>query len=412
MGWLARLSASPDRAWLAPLLVFVGAFIVALPVAWHLGRNLPDRAVRLETGGGPAILWPFGVDLYPRWVGGRALLRGENPYGPGTEAETHLAVYGRPRRPEEPRFGFYYPAYVVALVGPLLPLPLEAAARVWGAVNLAVLLTLGLVIAWRVSPRPPPVTFGLGLLSLSLFWPGVLNATVGQYGLVTVGLGALGWGLLRSNRDIPAGAVLALATIKPSVSFLPIGLVLGWAAARRRFGVLAGFGVCLAGLVVATSIPAGWWVADFILGLPGYQVDVGSAFVTWKPADGLTLPAALGLLGSGWLLVRSVREVLRTDDIPGVGLSGALVLNLLLTPHVGIFDLVGLLIPLGWLLGRWAGSALAFTLWLGLVWFPLLLGIGFRADGRWVWATWPVLVIGAVLAEIYLDSRRPVAKAC
>ncbi len=395
-----------DRLWLAPLLVFIGAFIVALPVAWHLGRNLPDRAVRLETGGGSAILWPFGIDLYPRWVGGRALLRGQNPYGPEAEAETHLVVYGRPRRPEEPQFGFYYPAYVVVLVGPLLLLPLETAVRVWGAVNLAVLLTLGLVIAWRVSPRPPPVMFGLAFFSLGLFWPGVLNVTVGQYGLAVVGLGALGWALLRAGRDLPAGAVLALATIKPSVSFLPIVLVLGWAAARRRFGVLAGFAVCLAGLVLATSILAGWWVDDFIRGLVGYQVNVGSAFVTWKPAGAFTLPAGLGVLGSAWLLFRSVRDIFRVEDFPWAGLAGALGLNLLFTPHVGIFDLAALLVPLGWLLGRWAGSLPGFILWLGLVWLPVILVLGLRAGGWWLWATCPALVVGAVLADAYFNSRR------
>ncbi len=335
--WSAKLAASPGRGWLGPLLVFAAAFIVALPVAPHLGRNLPDRAVRLEAGSGWVILWPFGVDLYPRWVGGRALLRGQNPYDPETEAETHLAVYGRPRRPEEPRFGFYYPAYIVALVGPLLSLPLDTAVRVWGATNLATLFTLGLVIAWRVSPRPPPISFGLAFLSLSLFWPGFLTVIVGQYGLAVVGLGALGWALLRARQDIPAGVVLALATVKPSVSFLPIIVVLAWAAARRRFGVIAGFAACLGGLVLLTGLLVGWWIDDFITALLGYQVDVGPSFVTWKPASVLSLPPLLGVAGAGWLLVRSVPDILRSEDFPWAGLIGALLLNLLLTPHVGTF---------------------------------------------------------------------------
>jgi hypothetical protein len=399
-----ELPNGPDRTWLGPLLVFAAALIVALPVAPHLGRHLPDRTLRIEAGNGWVILWPFGVDLYPRWVGGRALLRGQNPYGPEVETETHLTVYGRPRRPEEPQFGFYYPAYIVAVVGPVLPLPLDTAVRVWGALNLAILLTLGIMTVWQVSPRPPPVLFGLAFLSLSLFWPGFLTIIVGQYGLAVLGLGALAWTLLRAGRDLPAGAVLALATVKPSVSFLPIVVVLGWAAARRRLGIIWGFGGCLAGLVLLTSLPAGWWLVDFIDGLLGYQANVGPSFVTWKPADALGLPAVLGVLGAGWLLVRAVPGILRSGDFPWAGVIGALVLNLLLTPHVGIFDLVALLVPLGWLLGRWAGSAPGFVLWLGLVWLPVVLALGLRADGWWVWATCPPAVSGAVLAEVYRKS--------
>ncbi len=393
-----------DRAWVVPLLVFAGAFLAALPIAWQLAGRLPARAHRFEAGGGEVILWPFGVDLYPRWVGGRALLRGENPYGPEVEAEIHQAVYGRPRRPEEPQFGFYYPAYIVALVGPLLPLPLGAAVRVWGALNLAALLTLGVMTVWQVSPRPPPLIFGLAFLSLCLFWPAFLTIVVGQYALAVLGLGALAWALLRAGREVPAGAVLALAAIKPSVSFLPILGVLGWAALRGRLGVPAGFAACLGGLVLATSLPAGWWVADFVGALSGYQAAVGPAFVTWKPADALGLPAVLGLLGAGWLLVRSVREAFRSGDFPWAGIIGATVLNLLLTPHVGIFDLAVLLVPLGWLLGRWAGSLPGFLLWLGLTWFPAVLGFGLGADGRWVWAAYPPAVAGAVLAEVYRKS--------
>ncbi|MER3396982.1 MAG: hypothetical protein C4316_00340 [Chloroflexota bacterium] len=400
-----------DRVWLMPLLGFLVALGAGLPVAWQLGDSLPERAVRVEVGTGWAVFWPFGVDLYPRWVGGRALLRGQNPYSPEVEAEIHQAVYGRPRLPEEPQFGFYYPVYIVVLVGPLLPLPLEVAVRVWGGVNLALLLTLSLTVAWAASSRPPPLILGVVFFSLGLFWPAVLGISVGQYGLAVVSLGALAWGLLRSGRDVPAGAVLALATVKPSISFLPILFVLCWAAARRRFGVVAGFGACLAGLTLLSSLPAGWWVDDFLTAIGGYQVNVGPSFVTWKPAHAFTFPAVLGLLVAGWLLVRSTGEILRSEGLPWAGLVGVLLLNLLLTPHVGIFDLVALLIPLGWLLSRWAGSAPGLVLWLGCVWFPAVLVLGLRADGWWVWAVYPGLVAWAALAEVYRQSLWPLKKA-
>lgn len=394
-----------------PLLGFLVTLGAGLPVAWQLGDRLPERATRVDVGAGWVIFWPFGVDLYPRWVGGRALLRGRNPYGPEVEAEIHQAVYGRPRLPEEPQFGFYYPAYIVALVGPLLPLPLEAAVRVWGGVNLALLLALSLTVAWAAWPRPPPLSLGVVFFSLGLFWPAVLSVVVGQYGLAVVGLGALAWGLLRAGRDAPAGAVLALAAVKPSVSFLPVLFLLGWAAARRRFGVAAGFGACLAVLTLLTSLPAGWWVGDFLAAIARYEVNVGPSFVTWKPAHAFTLPAILGLLGAGWLLVRSAGQILRPGDFPWAGLVGTLLLNLLLTPHVGIFDLVALLIPLGWLLSRWAGSAPGLILWLGLVWFPAVLVLGLRVDSWWVWAVYPALVAGAMLAEVYRQALWPLKKA-
>jgi hypothetical protein len=82
---------------------------------------------------------------------------------------------------------------------------------------------------------------------------------VGQVSLVVLAGLVLALQGLRAGRDALAGAALVLATVKPQLAYLAL-LTLGVYVARsRRWGVLLGFGIGLAGaLGVAFALSPGW----------------------------------------------------------------------------------------------------------------------------------------------------------
>jgi len=187
-------------------------------------------------------------DLYPRWLGTRELARyGRNPYSAEVTREIQKGYYGRPldpARPEDPKDqqGFAYPVYVVFLLVPTISLPFEEVQSGfrWLLVALAgvsVLLWIK-ALQWHISWLAKLI-----LIVLALGWlPMVQGIKLQQLSLLVAGFVAGSAGCLTVGWFFGAGVLLALATIKPQLTWPIVLWLFVWAGSdwrARRRSVLA-----------------------------------------------------------------------------------------------------------------------------------------------------------------------------
>jgi Glycosyltransferase family 87 len=218
-------------------------------------------------------------DLYPRWLGARELLRhGRNPYSPEITREIQSGYYGRPLdagRPDDPKDqqGFAYPVYVVFLLAPTVDMPFDAVQMGfrWMLVVLAgvsILFWLR-VLHWRASVGTVVI-----LIVLMLgWWPMVQGIKLQQLSLLVAGLLAACGACLAGGWLACAGGLLALATIKPQLTWPLVVWLLLWAfsdwRSRRRF--ILGFGLIMLFLLVGAQLVLPGWIGMFIAAITQYH---------------------------------------------------------------------------------------------------------------------------------------------
>jgi hypothetical protein len=235
-------------------------------------------------------------DFFPSWYATRELLlHHRNPYGAEVNRELQIAYYGRqldPSRPEERRDQqrFVYPLYFVLFVAPTATVDFSAARIIvrWvlaacAAVN--VLLWLRFV-RLRLSPFALTVLFALDLTSTPVFQ----NLSLLQPFLLPACFIAGAAAALVSGRLFLTGALLALATVKPQVSLLPIAWFALWLCGdwKRRQTVFWGFTATLAALVLASE----WLLPGWLIQYP----NVLMAYAEYRKAKSffaLLLPSPL-----------------------------------------------------------------------------------------------------------------------
>jgi glycosyl transferase family 87 len=171
-------------------------------------------------------------DLYPRWIGAQELLLyGRDPYRPEVTREIQAGYYGRPLDPSRPtdpkdQQAFAYPVYVVFYLAPALHLRFGVVQRAFFwilvGVTLASILLWLRVLGWTVAPLVQAAMVALTLGSMAV----LQGLKLQQLSLFVAALCAASMALLAAGRLIPAGILLALATIKPQL-VLPLVLWLG-----------------------------------------------------------------------------------------------------------------------------------------------------------------------------------------
>jgi hypothetical protein len=220
-------------------------------------------------------------DLYTPWFGTRSLLReGKNPYGSEVTRDIQTAFYGHPLVQDyapgttvidEQRFA--YPLYVVFLLAPTIAMNFamvhQAAGVVWAIVVLLGVKLWISVAGWRI-PAAQWLAVGLFILVSPQVAQGLRWR---QLGVIVGFLLALGTWLLVREHLAAAGAVLAFSTIKPQMALLPLAWFLFWSFSdlRRRWRLLAGFGVAWLLLVGACEAILPGWHRDFLAGLAAYR---------------------------------------------------------------------------------------------------------------------------------------------
>ena len=301
-------------------------------------------------------------DLFPRWYGTRAwLLQGSSPYASSVDEGIRAAMGGAPGESLGAFvFGFVYPGYVALLLAPLALLPFQVAATLWlllaqGAIG------AGALLAWRahefeIGTVPRSV---VPALLIALAFPASLaNLVFGQFAaLVYLALCAAWWLLLR-HHDWRSGAVLALATVKPSLALVPVLALLAHAAGHRRWRVLAGwiavsFGLLGASLALLPAWPEPFWRSTMAYARVARALSASGLVASLitsanRPAEAALTVAvstlAVGIVAWGWV---------RSPHQPGDALSAGIVAGAWIVPPLYEWNSLLLLIPLtAWLCER------------------------------------------------------------
>jgi hypothetical protein len=217
-------------------------------------------------------------DLFPRWLGARAMLAGENPYGASFTSELHRLYYGydMSRETEVALFRniceFFYPPFALLPLLPLLPLPFEIAR--WVATVGLSLAVMGACGLWcrLTGARPSRAKLVAGAAFALTFFPSLDLILLQQLaGLVFVYLVGAYFFAFR-GRFVTAGMLLALALIKPQAAVLPAASLVFWSLWRReRWPLLFAFVTTAAAEMVLAEALVPSWFGQFVEATRRYQ---------------------------------------------------------------------------------------------------------------------------------------------
>jgi hypothetical protein len=285
-------NAAPRRLRQAVLLILL-AVVAATPFEYiHIvNRSIPGA----RTG------------LLPRWIGTRAALHGHDPYSREVLREIQTAFYGHPLAPgatENPE-NFLYPATVIPLLAPLAPLSWPVARLVFLAVT-APLLALGFWLCLETLNLQRTLGVRVVILVLAMAaWPTMWGFRVLQLTMPVAACVFIAWYLLARRKPIPAGILLAVATMKPQL-LLPLLLALFvWALVRREWAPILSFLAAMAvQLTVAEVLVPGWfprWRASLrdYTGVTKTAMPLEHIFGHW-PGLTITLALAAATLAPLW----------------------------------------------------------------------------------------------------------------
>jgi Glycosyltransferase family 87 len=207
------------------------------------------------------------------------LLHRRNPYSAEITREIQQGYYGRPldsTLPNDPKDqqGFAYPAYVVFLLAPTVKLPFDT-VQIWFRWFL-VALAGGSILLWlRVLRWKAPAWTVIILIVFVLgWWPMVQGLKLQQLSLLVAGLLAVSGACVAGGWFLLSGGLLALATIKPQLTWLLVLWLLLWVASdwrsRRRF--VFGFGFVMLLLLGGAQLLLPGWLRMFVEAIGRYHL--------------------------------------------------------------------------------------------------------------------------------------------
>jgi hypothetical protein len=249
-----------------------------------------------------------GTDFLVHWIGARALLRGETPYGDETALEIQKITYGRPALPGEHELRVAYPIYSALVFSPFALISDYVLARSLWMTFLEIalvgtfLLSLN-VVEWRPGRVLLPI-----LLLFSLLWYHAARPLINGNAVAVVALlfTATVWAI-KNKRDELAGLFLALATLKPHLALLPVIWSLMWMIPQKRWRFTGWFFGSLVVMVLAGMILVPDWLLQNLREILRYTsynppTTIGTALETWFPGFGQPAGWLVSLLLGGLLL--------------------------------------------------------------------------------------------------------------
>jgi len=376
-------------------------------------------------------------DLYPRWLGARELLmRGRNPYDAEITREIQQGYYGRPldsSRSDDPKDqqGFAYPAYVVFLLAPTVRLPFDIVQigfrwLLFALAVLSVFLWLR-VLHWKASCGTILI-----LVVLLLGWlPMVQGIKLQQLSLLVAGLLAACGACLAGGWLLVAGGLLALATIKPQLTWPLVAWLLLWATcdwrSRRRF--VFGFAFVMLLLLGGAQLVLPGWIGMFVEGIGQYhRYTQNQSVLVWMFGSiGGRVIEAVSVFACALCLWR-VRGESASSEAFGRAFGLVLALTVVIVPMFAPYNQVLLAPALLVLLrsGTSADSVLPALRLAGmvtgvlLIW-PWIATVGLSVAYIWLTPAWrhrlwpmpfysnfvvPVLVFGLALLNEWTSSAR------
>jgi Glycosyltransferase family 87 len=292
-----------QRSWLALILLLV----IAACCLWIHALNTRLPNLRLPTSQNADT--PIFSDFYPRWRGAYEwLYHGADPYSPAVTRLIHTGLTGELLTPDDPvpeTDSFAYPLYFALLIAPLtlVPYPILTVFLYIGWFALVVAIVWG----WNLLAGGRSFTITAAFIIAGCSLPPATDAILLQQPVV-LSVAALTGAAIALNRrhTFLAGALLAVATIKPQTCLLLVVLLGGWVVLdlRGRYRLAIGFGVTFAVLAgICLLITPSWpleWVEAFQVytRLAPAPVLLAAIMPSWL----LTVVGIVGILGAAFLL--------------------------------------------------------------------------------------------------------------
>lgn len=357
---------------------------------------------------------PGANDMLPRWVATRAwLLEGLSPYDPAIAARGQRLIYGRPAtEPGEDLARFLYLPYAMLFFAGIALLPYDWAQAAWMTALVFSLLVV-VLLSFRIHRwRPPPWLAALIAVWAVVVYPSARAVLLGQLSVVMVLLVTLAWWAIQTDRDVLAGAALALSTAKPTLAVLLLPALFAWSLAARRYRLALSLAITLVLLAAFSFVVAPDWplaLYDQAVAYTGYT-EIGSVvnivtheLIPFLGRPGELLLSAAALLWAGWAWWRARGgETVRFDYAFAV----TIVVTLLVSPRTGttsqplLYPVLVMLLASA--MSRRAGKqAASVAVALGVVavgmWWLFLITVEGRVEQPPVFVPLPVGVAGALL---------------
>jgi len=213
-------------------------------------------------------------DFFPRWYGTREMiLHHRNPYGSGVSSEIKQIVYrnvpGESHRDEQ---RFAYPVYVAVMIFPLIFIPFSYATIIVKILLAAA--TAASILFWlKATQWDPPIGVKTAIVVLTFSSLGVVQGIrLQQLSLLVAFLLALSTWFVVSGRLKDAGALLALATIKPQMVLFVLAWVVVWCLLKwgERKTLLISFAMAMLFLCIIGQLLQPGWIRNFAEGVVSY----------------------------------------------------------------------------------------------------------------------------------------------
>ncbi len=258
-------------------------------------------------------------------------------------------IYLDPARPDDPKDqqGFAYPVYVVFLLAPTVNLPFEVVQvafrwLLFGIAAAVILLSLH-VLKWKVS-RLWSAFFIVAMLG---WLPVVQGIKLQQLSLVVAALLAGTAACVASGWLLCAGALMALATIKPQLAWPMVLWLLVWTVSdwrsRRRYAIAFAFVIVL--LLGGAELILPGWLRLFIQAIGQYhQYTQNQSVLVWMfgPFVGRALEV-LSVLACG-MYVWKVRRYPASSPEFGTAFVLVMALTVVVVPMFAPYNQI-LLVP-------------------------------------------------------------------
>jgi hypothetical protein len=257
-----------------------------------------------------AVQNPGGNDFLVHWLGTRSFItEGISPYSDEVALRIQMLVYGHPAQGGEHELRVVYPFYSQLIFAPFALIADYTLARtVWMTFSeIVIVFTAGLsmrLTRWQPNRWLLPI-----FLIFSLLWYHGLRAVINGNAVVVVTLLVVAALMaIREKRDMLAGILLALATVKPHLVVFPIVFIFIWAVSQKRRGLIGWTCASVAALaILGMAFLPNWMLQNIleILKFPNYNpaLTFGEAFQEWWPGIGTQLKWGLAIFLSAVLII-------------------------------------------------------------------------------------------------------------
>lgn len=361
-------------------------------------------------------------DFIEYWCAYQLARTGQNPYD-----SSLLLSFQRSIGWSEPAaLMMWNPPWLMTVLSPILSFPFYEAGKLFIVLNVA-LISVTAAFSWKlIAVRSPAKVPEVALLATLLFFPVKLAIDMGQVSVLITASLVVGLWALKERRDLLAGGLLALLTIKPHLAYLPL-ILAAWVVIReQRWRVVVGGAGTLALLFLGTAVlfpgTIGFWRETLKHGAGDQTIPV----IAWQVAS--LVGAARAVVASPDMRVHQLFMVL----IPGITATIFLWWLVIRARPTEWWTLLPWLLPLsmftapfGWLFDhtitlptqlatvaillqhemptRSRVASVLALLWLNAL-VPLMLKVGLTMHHHFFW-------FPAVLLAIYLSTRASTTEA-